>query len=136
MVIHLNSIPTYRAKRIDNGEYITGDLFYGKFISTSKWDSRPAVNSTDDFNFDFGSGNPSLSYDEIDPSTLAINFPGMVDKNNKFIFASLSKCGNGGDDLSEMGTLTFINGYFMAGFGVFNEFKQLKDFEVTGEALE
>jgi len=38
-----------------------------------------------------------MGIDEIDPTTLAIHFPNMVDKKGNKIFASLNKDGKGGD---------------------------------------
>lgn len=74
------NIPLYRAKRKDNGEYIEGYFNYG-------------------VGREFGTiiKIPQIRLIEIDPSTLAIHFPDMKDKNDKPIFASLMEDGVGGD---------------------------------------
>jgi len=74
----MTQIPIYRAKKIDSDEWFIGyllkysDGYYIKllYISTEIM---------------------------IDPSTLAIHFPNMIDKKGKKIFASLSEDGIGGD---------------------------------------
>ena len=83
-------IPIYRAKRIDNDEWVDGDFLRGiddnnnivtGFISN--WDEE--VNNWQEI--------------RIDQNTLAIHFPNMIDKNGKKIFASLSEDGVGGDEV-------------------------------------
>jgi len=70
-------IPIYRAKKIGSDEYVEGYYF-------------PQFNTHYIFN------GESI---EIDPSTLAINFPDMTDSEGTKIFASLSEDGKGGDKL-------------------------------------
>ena len=74
------NIPIYRAKVIDGDEFVDGYLFPDDNINTTLWRMQS-----------------STAVYEIDPSTLAIHFNGMVDKDSKKIFASLSKDGKGGD---------------------------------------
>ena len=86
-------IPVYRAKRKDNGEWVEGALLPSDnrlFISTSKqlW-------ITEDDGSRFRSYCASSVF-EIDPETLAIHFPDMIDKNSGRIFAALNKSGVGG----------------------------------------
>ena len=76
-------IPIYRAKKIDSDEHVKG------------WYSDPIIIE----------GKLYLSITNkdgvfrIDPSTLAIHFPDMIDSEGTKIFASLSEDGKGGDNL-------------------------------------
>ena len=83
------AIPEYRAKCIDSDEFVEGYLINGRFIF-KEW--------IDDVWTSFGEtkSNKALVY-EIDPTTLAIHFKGMIDSEGNKIFASLSKDGKGGD---------------------------------------
>jgi hypothetical protein len=80
------NIPTYRAKLIRQAGYITGYLVKDKHFSYLI-----------DVRFLPCGTLPMSHFVEIDPSTLAINFPDMKDSNDKPIFASLSESGKGGD---------------------------------------
>lgn len=79
-------IPIYRAKKINSDEYIIGwllqDCFGYYIIPTNNALRCESLNSE------------SI---EIDPTTLAIHFPGMTDSQGNKIFASLSEDGKGGD---------------------------------------
>jgi len=79
----MTQIPIYRARKLDSDEYIEGYLFI-------IWDKYYIL---------WGTTNNIPNQIEINPSTLAIHFPNMIDKNGKKIFASLSKDGIGGDNL-------------------------------------
>lgn len=73
--------PIYRAKKIDSDEWVDGFLQrdgIGYFTLTNY---LPPV---------------GYRYENIDPSTLAINFPDMLDSEGTKIFASLSEDGKGG----------------------------------------
>ena len=83
------NIPIYRAKKIDSDEWVEGSLVEYKYITkeyTCKYNR-----TTEDV--------LEIRCAEIDPSTLAIHFDGMVDKDGKKIFAGLSEDGKGGDVL-------------------------------------
>ena len=74
----MTNIPIYRAKKQDSDEWVEGYLnknMSGKFVIENE------------------------RVYKIDPSTLAIHFDGMLDKNGKKIFASLNEDGVGGDDI-------------------------------------
>lgn len=72
-------IPIYRAKKIGlNNSYIIG--FYQQYIEGFQDNIFHEINNT-----------------LIDPTTLAIHFPNMLDSQGNKIFASLSKDGKGGD---------------------------------------
>lgn len=80
------NIPKYRAKKIDSDEYVIGYLKITKYNNRTEY----VINFSYDSSSIFGES-------EIDPTTLAINFHDMKDSENNPIFASLSKCGKGGD---------------------------------------
>lgn len=90
-------IPIYRAKKIDSNKYIEGYyLIMGSkhCIYENKLQTEVVC---------------------IDPTTLSIHFPNMIDKNGKKIFASLSEDGKGGDAFGVDGDywwLGFINSTF------------------------
>ena len=95
-------IPIYRAKKIDSDEYVEG-----QYIETWYDDSEEA-NDTDNAGKikhciikDFQTMHDdfeecTFTIFEIDPSTLAIHFPDMIDSEGTKIFASLSEAGKGG----------------------------------------
>jgi len=86
--------PIYRARRKDNGEWMTSkngmwwdDCYGGCFKPYFKeWNS-------------FGLGY--YQDVEIDPTTLAISFEDMIDKNGKRIFAALNENGVGGSLIAD-----------------------------------
>lgn len=81
------NMPIYRAKRIDSDEYVIG--FYSDiFFMCGK-------NETGHYITDILSTNGTQ--EDIDPSTLSIHFPDMLDSDDNKIFASLSENGKGGD---------------------------------------
>ena len=102
-------IPIYRAKKINNDEYVIGFYVFSNIdrdthlirIDETYWEDTGLV----------------YSEVEIDPSTLAIHFPDMLDRKGNKIFASLSEDGKGGDIVNIFGKgicyLTFdINGAY------------------------
>lgn len=87
------NIPIYRAKKIDSDEYVEG-LLGEKRQSDGTFKYYSMV----------GNGY------EIDPSTLAIHFPDMLDNEGNKIFASLSEDGKGGDKIEFYRNGKYING--------------------------
>jgi len=90
------NIPIYRAKKIDGDEWIESEtIFTNKEITRAviRWTYGEISGYIGDVLF------PIIHI--VDPKTLSIHFPNMVDKNNKKIFASLSKDGVGGDRLTD-----------------------------------
>ena len=86
-------IPIYRAKKIDSDEYINGTYvssFYKYYIANSN-----CIHENDYNQIVFDEGY----FEEIDPSTLSIHFPDMLDSEGNEVFASLSEDGKGGDIL-------------------------------------
>jgi len=80
------NIPIYRAKKLDSEEWVEGYLYK---LPILRKNDKPYIMISDLVN--------SVMPSEIDPKTLSIHFPNMVDKNGKKIFASLSEDGVGGD---------------------------------------
>ncbi len=79
------NIPIYRALKLDTkDEYVDGYLF-------KIWEN---------YYIQWGTTNGVPNQIEIDPSTLAINFPDMKDSEDNPIFASLRSDGKGGDILN------------------------------------
>ena len=80
------NLPIFRAKRIDSNEYVIGyllqDCFGFYIIQTDNALRCESLN------------NESI---EINPATLAIHFPDMIDSQGNKIFASLQEYGKGGD---------------------------------------
>ena len=118
------NMPTYRAKKIDSDEYIEGDLFARKFIITISILNKKILSAIKHIEEDVLSCNinencknehielkdmlTKLIYNErlehiteIDPTTLAIHFPDMLDSQGNKIFASLSASGKGGDIMND-----------------------------------
>lgn len=85
----ISNIPIFRAKKIDSDEYVEGSLIKSRFIFKD-W--------IDDVWTSFGEtrSNKAEVY-TIDPTTLSISFPDMLDSQGNKIFASLQKDGKGGD---------------------------------------
>lgn len=75
------NIPIYRAKKIDSDEYVIG------------WYSEPIVI---DGKLHLSITNKDGTW-RIDPLTLAIHFPDMIDSDGSKMFASLQKDSKGGD---------------------------------------
>ena len=114
-------IPIFRAKKLDSDEYIIGDLFDGKYIiakSELNIDISEALKhiTEDILTKDCISAECKNEHHllnkmlnkllvnerfehiyEIDPTTLSINFPNMLDIKDTPIFASLNPSGKGGD---------------------------------------
>lgn len=93
-------IPEYRAKKIDSDEYVEGYFsdFNKSFIVELKT-QRPFT---------------------VDPSTLAIHFPDMIDSEGNKIFASLSEDGKGGGMLFyEDGLEEFVAEFTSNGFALY-----------------
>lgn len=99
-------IPIYRAKKSDSDEYIEG-----YYSHEPKFDNHFLEHT-------------SLRYEDvIDPSTLSIHFPDMLDSQGNKIFASLSKSGKGGDILKGEFCRSLFKGvahYYKQGKIVFN----------------
>lgn len=80
------NIPIYRAKKIDSDEYVEGNLIEdeGVFYIIK----NPVITHFNGLQILTGEYEYLHS---IDPTTLAIHFPDMIDSQGKEIFASLDK---------------------------------------------
>ena len=114
-------IPIFRAKRLNSDEYIIGDLFDGKYIMAKSELNRDISEALKHIREDILTKdcisaecknehhllnkmlnkllvNERLEHIyEIDPTTLSIHFPDMLDSQGNKIFASLQEDGKGGD---------------------------------------
>lgn len=72
------SIPTFRAKEVGSDKYIEG--YYQQYIEGFEDNIYHEINNK-----------------LINPNTLSIHFPNMVDKRGNKIFCSLNASGKGGD---------------------------------------
>ena len=113
------NIPIYRAKKIDSDEYVEGYYVFVEKVTGQKVHKM--------FTCAWRAETLEANFN-IDPSTLAIHFPDMIDSEGNKIFASLSEDGKGGDklqheDIDECGvyeattvvydnqTICFLNDY-------------------------
>ena len=92
----LGELPIYRAKKIDSDVYIVGSHIYSKHENTHWIRYEMPIRK--------GFSAPRVMTLEIDPSTLSISFPDMLDSEGTRIFASLSEDGKGGDMLEAIYT--------------------------------
>jgi len=133
-------IPIYRAKKLNSDEYVVGylnELIINdiKVINEEEQAdiSRTAYFITDNiFYKDVGNsftycGELVFDYkiptsQEVDPTTLSIHFPDMLDNQGNKIFASLSEDGRGGD-IHPLGDISKIKIIFKNGcvIGVHHE---------------
>ena len=79
------NIPIFRAKKIDSDEYVMG------------WYSSPIIIEGKTY---LSITNKDGEY-RIDPTTLSIHFPNMLDSQGNEIFASLQEDGKGGDIITD-----------------------------------
>ena len=118
-------IPNYRAKKIGSDEYVEGDLFYEKYIIAKSKLNTLIADAINHIEYDILKNeciNENCKIEhiqlkdmlnklilnerfehiyEIDPTTLVIHFPDMLDSQGNKIFASLGKDGKGGDILDD-----------------------------------
>ena len=119
------NLPIFRAKKLDSDDYIIGDLFDGKYIIAKSELNRDISEALKHIREDILTKdcisaecknehhllnkmlnkllvNERLEHIyEIDPTTLAIHFPDMLDSQGNKIFASLSEDGKGGDIMKD-----------------------------------
>ena len=134
------NLPIYRAKKIDSNEYVEGfyieDYGIASYIQESKY-----------LNFIVSDrGEKGMEVDtlfQIDPTSLSIHFPDILDSQGNKIFASLQEDGKGGDILyykSKIDLVTKTTVYFenyrlithSKGENTFRDKESLSKFEVIG----
>lgn len=110
------NIPIYRAKQIDSDEYRIGYL---------------EEHSKNEFYISL-LPNKLAAY-RIDPTTLSIHFPDMLDSQGNKIFASLSEDGKGGD-ITNKGICLYETKYNQ--FRIITNLKTRTWLEVTRDDLD
>lgn len=124
------NIPIYRAKKIDNDEYVIFNSFYeyeNKYYAINK-----IINQTIDGWFT--NVMIPLTY-KIDLTTLSIHLPDMIDSNGNKIFASLSEDGKGGDMMKDdeyYGIAKYKDSRFVVEYENVEECLYEGNFEVIG----
>ena len=111
-------MPIYRAKKINSNEYVEGYYFPQEWIGEYPNENAEEreeklkhfinTGTTHDVYDDEEGFFQFMGIDEIDPTTLAISFPNMLDKNKNPIFASLREDGKGGDVVTMDGLKKYI----------------------------
>ena len=133
-------IPIYRAKQLDSDEYNCGYLIRADDYETDVDEDQIVyfiMHKMENYRtnevWDF------VCNSRIDPTTLAIHFPDMLDSQGNKIFASLQEDGKGGDILFDMEyeyTLSFdglkfkLQGLFSQ--SEYNEFDSWENFDIIG----
>ena len=116
------NIPIYRAKEIDSNEYIKG---------TGTTDFLNINNISGFEHYNDGTRLwlwSNYFWIEIDPTTLAIHFPDMLDSQGNKIFASLQDDGKGGDIVEYNGgqeIIKYSNGTIQTYMFRFEDLKEL-----------
>lgn len=119
------NIPIYRANKIDSDDYVEGYLLDKNTILTTA--------------YYYVQGMPpevEEYFNNIDPTTLAVHFPDMLDSQGNKIFASLSEDGKGGDIMKDdeyYGIAKYIDCGFMVEYENCIESIFEQNFEVIGE---
>ena len=91
-------IPVYRAKKIDSDEYVKGYLVRADDYDADVDEDQVIYFIMDKMeNYRTSEVWDFVQNSRIDPTTLAIHFPDMIDSNGNKIFASLQEDGKGGD---------------------------------------
>ena len=134
------NLPIYRAKKIDSDKYVKGCL-----VRADDYDADVDEDQVIYFimekmeNYRTSEIWDFVQNSRIDPATLSIHFPDMLDSQGNKIFASLQEDGKGGDILFDMEyeyTLSFdglifnLQGLFSQ--PSFNKFDSWEEFDIIG----
>ena len=118
------NIPIFRAKKIDSDDYVKGYLLDKNTILTTA--------------YYYVQGMPpevEEYFNKIEPTTLAIHFPDMLDSGGNKIFASLSEDGKGGDIMKDdeyYGIAKYKDSRFVVEYENVEECLYEGNFEVVG----
>lgn len=86
------NLPIFRAKKLDSDEYVEGGYSDTSFLCMGDvqghYISYKKINVV---------GREITLQESIDPTTISIHFPDMIDSQKNKIFASLQEDGKGGD---------------------------------------
>lgn len=140
----MTNIPIYRAKKQNSDEYVKGQYLptykterneYGDNIDEDEVLHHYLIKSVSNAETDDEDNFHFFGFEEIDPTTLAIHFPDMLDNQGNKIFASLSEDGKGGDKMTDdeyYGIAKYKDCEFVVEYenvidGIFNQ-----NFEVIG----
>ena len=123
------NIPIYRAKKIDSDEYVIG--FYSSAYDIHHYIiTHLGVDTKANLVYQM-----STDIHKIDPTTLAIHFPDMLDSQGNKIFASLSEDGKGGDIMKDddyYGIAKYKDSRFVCEYENVEECLYEENFEVIG----
>ena len=111
------NIPIYRAKKIDSDKYEIGFLLNNMIVTAYEQEVKRD-----------GIYWKSITTSKIDPATLAIHFPDMLDSQGNKIFASLQDDGKGGDIVEYNGgqeIIKYSNGTIQTYMFRFEDLKEL-----------
>ena len=124
------NLPIYRAKKLDSDEYIIGQYIETEFSNEEYCDIEEQETIIKHCIIkDFRTVHDDYEYcnfdiTEIDPTTLSIHFPDMLDSQGNKIFTSLSEDGKGGDKIIE-------NGKYEDSFNpIFNPYFRVSSFSI------
>jgi hypothetical protein len=135
----MNNIPIYRAKKNNSDKYVEGYYFpqewIGDYPNEDAEEREEKIKhfisgfTTHDIWEDEENHFRFMGIDEIDPTTLSVHFPDMLDSQGNKIFASLSEDGKGGDilDISGRTETIFINESIIQTYTF--KWEDLKDFK-------
>ena len=122
------NLPIFRAKKKDSDEYVIG--FYSVAYDIHHYIiTHLGVDTKVDVVYQM-----STDIHKIDPTTLSISFPDMLDSQGNRIFASLSEDGKGGDIVEYNGRqeiIKYSNGTIQTYMFRFEDLKEL-NFKAIG----
>ena len=90
------NLPIFRAKKLDSDEYVEGG--YSDTLFLCMGDIQGHYISYKKINV---VGREITLQESIDPTTISIHFPDMLDSKGNKIFASLQEDGKGGDIMQD-----------------------------------
>ena len=131
------NIPIYRAKKLDSDEYVISSTIIKNKMWTDGKGYHDVFYILEDENVSILKRFPVYYPDvvEIDPTTLAIHSPDMIDSQGNKIFASLSEDGKGGDIMKDdeyYGIAKYADNRFVVEYENVEECLCEGNFEVVG----
>ena len=112
-------IPVYRAKKIDSDEYVKGYLVRADDYDADVDEDQVIYFIMDKMeNYRTSEVWDFVQNSRIDPTTLSIHFPNIIDSQGNKIFASLQEDGKGGDICQ---TIDYLDGT-LNGVAIYDNF--------------